>query len=113
MMRNIDVILSNMHGAGEADEAGGAEQTNTLLIVAACLSGALCLTAVMSLVCAFGLWLRTRSHLTRTLAPPQTEHTGAVSTRAIRRKSRVDWTHLDSGSVDGAWDRSSSEPYIL
>ena len=110
MMRNIDVILSNMHGAGEADEAGGAEQTNTLLIVAACLSGALCF---MSLGCAFGLWLGTRSHLTRTLAPPQTEHTGAVSTRAIRRKSRVDWTHLDSGSVDGAWDRSSSEPYIL
>ena len=110
MMRNIDVILSNMHGAGEADEAGGAEQTNTLLIVAACLSGALCF---MSLGCAFGLWLGTRSHLTRTLAPPQTEHTGAVSTRAIRRKSCVVWTHLDSGSVDGAWDRSSSEPYIL
>ena len=110
MMRNIDVILSNMHGAGEADEAGGAEQIDTLLIVAASLSGALCLVSVG---CAFGLWLGTRSHLTRTLAPPQTEHTGAVSTRAIRRKSRVDWTHLDSGSVDGAWDRSSSEPYIL
>ena len=111
MMRNIDVILSNMHGAGEADEAGGAEQTNTLLIVAACLSGALCF---MSLGCAFGLWLGTRSHLTRTLAPPQTEHTGAVSTRAIRRKSRADGPdELDSGSVDGAWDRSSSEPYIL
>ena len=111
MMRNIDVILSSMHGAGEADEAGGAEQINTLLIVAASLSGALCLVSVS---CAFGLWLGTRSRLTRTLAPPQTEHTGAVSPRAIRRKSRADGPdELNSGAVDGAWDRLSSEPYIL
>ena len=77
MMRNIDVILSNMQGAGEADEAGGAEQINTLLIVAACLSGALCL---MSLVCAFGLWLGTSRTSRETARFLATEDSSTLTT---------------------------------